>query len=58
MRAFLERRPESKGGLLRRGNHWLLHQRAFWDRGIVITSAYAANAVPVAEYTLPRFLLA
>ncbi len=27
-----------------------------WDRGIVITSAYAANAVPVAEYTLAAIL--
>jgi phosphoglycerate dehydrogenase-like enzyme len=24
---------------------------AMWDRGIVVTSAYAANAVPVAEFT-------
>jgi phosphoglycerate dehydrogenase-like enzyme len=29
---------------------------AFWRRGIVITSAYAANAVPVAEYTLSQIL--
>ena len=29
---------------------------AAWDRGIVITSAYAANAVPVAEYTLSQIL--
>ncbi|MCG3147284.1 MAG: (S)-sulfolactate dehydrogenase [Verrucomicrobiae bacterium] len=30
---------------------------AFWQRGIVVTSAYAANAVPVAEYTLATTLL-
>ncbi len=30
---------------------------AAWDRGIVITSAYAANAVPVSEYTLAQILL-
>jgi len=30
---------------------------AFWNRDIVITSAYAANAVPVAEYTLATVLL-
>lgn len=30
---------------------------AAWDRGIVITSAYAANAVPVVEYTLATILL-
>lgn len=29
----------------------------FWKRGIAITSAYAANAVPVAEYTLGAILL-
>ena len=30
---------------------------AFWERDIVLTSAYAANAVPVAEYTLGVILL-
>jgi len=29
---------------------------AFWDRGLRITSAYAANAVPVAEYALSQIL--
>jgi len=29
---------------------------AFWKRGALITSAYAANAVPVAEYTLSQIL--
>ncbi len=29
---------------------------AFWKRGIIITSAYAANAVPVAEFTLSQIL--
>lgn len=28
----------------------------FWDRDILITSAYEANAVPVAEYTLSQIL--
>ena len=27
-----------------------------WERGIVVTSAYAANAVPVSEYTLAAIL--
>lgn len=31
---------------------------AVWDRGIVVTSAAAANAVPVAEYALAMILLA
>jgi phosphoglycerate dehydrogenase-like enzyme len=31
---------------------------AVWDHGIVVTSAAAANAVPVAEYTLAMVLLA
>lgn len=29
---------------------------AAWERGIVITSAYAANAVPVSEYALSQIL--
>ncbi len=29
---------------------------AFWERGISITSAFAANAIPVAEYTLSQIL--
>ncbi|MFH1614537.1 MAG: hydroxyacid dehydrogenase [Planctomycetota bacterium] len=29
---------------------------AFWTRNILITSAYAANAIPVAEYTLSQIL--
>lgn len=29
---------------------------AFWNRNIRITSAYAANAIPVAEYTLSQIL--
>jgi phosphoglycerate dehydrogenase-like enzyme len=31
---------------------------AVWDRGITVTSAAAANAVPVAEYTVAAILLA
>ncbi len=31
---------------------------AVWDRGVVVTSAAAGNAVPVAEYTLAAILLA
>lgn len=30
---------------------------AFWERNIVVSSAYAMNAVPVAEYTLATILL-
>jgi len=30
---------------------------AFWERGVVVTSAAAANAVPVAEFTLANILL-
>lgn len=29
---------------------------AFWERNILLTSAYAANAVPVCEYTLSQIL--
>lgn len=31
---------------------------AVWQRGIVVTSSYAANAVPVAEFSLAMILLA
>lgn len=30
---------------------------AFWDRGVRITSAYAINAIPVAEYSLAMIIL-
>ena len=30
---------------------------AMWDRGIVVTSAYAANAVPVVEFTVAQIVL-
>ena len=30
---------------------------ALWDRGIVVTSAYAANAVPVVEFTVAQIVL-
>ena len=30
---------------------------AMWDRGIVVTSAYAANAVPVAEFTVAAIVM-
>jgi len=30
---------------------------AFWERGITVTSAYAANAVPVAEFTVAQIVL-
>ncbi|MEV0596047.1 hydroxyacid dehydrogenase [Nonomuraea cavernae] len=31
---------------------------ACWDRGLIVTSAAAANAIPVAEYTLAAVLMA
>ncbi|MBO3675416.1 hydroxyacid dehydrogenase [Streptomyces sp. NEAU-YJ-81] len=31
---------------------------AFWERGVTVSSAVAANALPVAEYTLAMILLA
>lgn len=30
---------------------------ALWQRGIVVTSAYAANAIPVSEYTVAQIVL-
>lgn len=34
----------------------LMLNRDIWDRGILLTSSYVANAVPVAEYTLAAIL--
>ena len=55
--AFLERGPQPEGGVLRRRRGRLLDDRArvgTRDRGE--QRAYAANAIPVAEYTLATIL--
>ena len=55
--AFLKAAPKLQAVFYGAGTIGYCTTMAFWDRGIVITSAYAANAVPVAEYTLGVILL-
>ena len=54
---FLSAAPNLKAVFYGAGSILYCVSEAFWDRGILITSAYGANAVPVAEYTLATILL-
>lgn len=56
--AFLDRAPRLKMVFYGAGSIRGIVTDEFWDRGIRITSAYGANGVPVAEYTLAQILLA
>ncbi|MGC9348860.1 MAG: hydroxyacid dehydrogenase [Anaerolineae bacterium] len=55
---FLAAAPRLKAVFYGAGSIRYFATDAAWDRGIVITSAYAANAVPVSEYTLSQILFA
>lgn len=55
--AFLATAPRLKAVFYGAGTTGYFTSEAFWDRDITLTSAYAANAVPVAEYTLGVILL-
>jgi len=54
--AFLESAPNLKAVFYGAGSIKSIVSEEFWQRGILITSAYAANAVPVAEYALSQIL--
>jgi len=54
--AFLEVVPKLKAVFYAGGSVAGWVTQAVWDRGIVVSSAYAANAIPVAEYTLSVIL--
>jgi phosphoglycerate dehydrogenase-like enzyme len=54
---FLKAAPELRAVFYGAGTIGYCTSDAFWDRGILITSAYAANAQPVAEYTVATILL-
>jgi phosphoglycerate dehydrogenase-like enzyme len=54
--AFLAAASSLKAVFYGAGSIKRIVTQAFWERDIVITSAYAANAVPVAEYTLSQIL--
>jgi len=55
--AFLRAAPKLRAVFYGAGSIDYCVSEAFWDREIVITSASAANAQPVAEYTLGTILL-
>ncbi|MFE3203293.1 hydroxyacid dehydrogenase [Embleya sp. NPDC059237] len=55
--ALLSHAPRLRAVLVAAGSVRHLTTPAFWDRGIPIVSAAAANAVPVAEFTLAHVLL-
>lgn len=55
-KVFLRRFPDLELILYGAGTVQALVTPEFWDRNIRITSAYGANAVPVAEFTLSQIL--
>ncbi len=55
---FLRAAPRLRGILYAAGSIRYCTTEAFWSSGIPICSAYAANAVPVAEYTVAVSVLA
>ena len=54
--AFLAAAPNLRAVLYGAGSIRRVATPALWERGVHITSAYAANAVPVSEYTLASIL--
>jgi phosphoglycerate dehydrogenase-like enzyme len=55
--AFLAAAPRLRAVFYGAGTTGYFTTEAFWTRDIVLSSAYAANALPVAEYTLGAILL-
>jgi phosphoglycerate dehydrogenase-like enzyme len=55
--AFLDAAPSLKAVFYGAGSIRGFATDAAWDRGILITSAYAANAIPTAEFALAQILL-
>lgn len=53
---FLALAPNLKAVLYGAGSVKGIVSDALWKRGVLISSAYGANAVPVAEYTLSQIL--
>ncbi len=54
---FLKRAPNLRAVFYGAGSIRGIVTDAFWERGVLITSAYGANAVPVAHYALAQILL-
>lgn len=55
-RAFLDAAPNLRIVFYGAGTIKYFVTPEFWERGIIVTSAYAGNAVPVSEYTLSQIL--
>ncbi|MCD8481841.1 MAG: hydroxyacid dehydrogenase [Verrucomicrobia bacterium] len=55
--AFLRKAPALKAIFYGAGSVKGFVTEELWDRGILVTSAYAANAVPVAEFTFAEIIL-
>lgn len=55
---FLDAAPNLKMVFYGAGSIRSMVTEAFWDRGIRVTSAYAANAVPVAEFCVSQIIFA
>lgn len=53
---FLSEAPNLKAVFYGAGSIRNIVTQAFWDRNIIISSAYAANGMPVAEFTLSQTL--
>ncbi len=55
--AFLAAAPKLRAVFYGAGSIKAMTPDAFWSHGIMVTSAYAMNAVPVSEFTLASILL-
>ena len=54
--AFLAAAPKLKAVFYGAGSVRGMVTDEMWDRGIIVTSSWAANAIPVSEYTLAEIL--
>jgi phosphoglycerate dehydrogenase-like enzyme len=54
---FLAHAPNLKAVFYGAGSIHYFVTEAFWERGILVTTAYEANDIPVAEFTLAQILL-
>ena len=54
--AFLEKAPKLKAVFYGAGSVRGMVTDEMWERGIIVTSSWAANAIPVSEYTLAEIL--
>lgn len=55
--SFLQAAPKLKAFLYGAGSVRNFTTEAFWDSNAILTSSYAANAIPVVEYTISTIFL-